>query len=61
MEISLNLKSGGKLTLNTADIVEYTPTRKGSMVLYMTDGTHRTADVYEAPSRIKHMLGDTNE
>lgn len=61
MEISLNLKSGGKLTLNTADIVEYTPTRKGSMVLYMADGTNRTAEVYEVPSRIKHMLGEINE
>ena len=60
--IKLNLKGGGVLELAVDDIVDYSQTRKGSMLVYMQDGEKRVAEVYEASSRIKNAIaGEPHE
>ena len=52
----LNLKGGGVLELAVDDIVDYSQTRKGSMLIYMQDGEKKVVEVYETPSRIKNAI-----
>lgn len=60
--ITFNLRNGGLLTLSTDDIIDYTPTFKGSMIIYSENGENKTTEVYETISRIKAMLaGDCHE
>ena len=54
--ITLNLKGGGLLKLSATDIISYTPTFKGSKLVYSETGETKTAEVYEAESRIKSMI-----
>lgn len=54
--ITFNLKDGGKLELAVSDIVDYSQTRKGSMLVYLDNGETKTVEVYEVVSRIKSMI-----
>lgn len=56
MELSLNLRPRGILTLNAKDIVKYEPTFKGAKVTYIKDQELHTVEVYEAYIRIQSML-----
>lgn len=58
--ITLNLKDGGLLKLSAADIIDYTPTLKGAIVVYSENGENKSAEVYEAVSRIKSMIAGVN-
>lgn len=54
--ITFNLKDGGKLELAVSDIVDYSQTRKGSMLVYLDNGETKSVEVCEAPSRIKNII-----
>lgn len=54
--ITFNLKDGGLLTLSADDIISYTQTFKGSMIVYLDNGEEKSVEVYEAPSRIKNVI-----
>lgn len=54
--IKLNLKPSGAITIAPSSIVKYTPTYKGSTVVYVDDGEEKTVEVYEAVFRIKTLI-----
>ena len=58
--ITLNLKDGGLLKISATDIIDYTPTFKGTIVVYSENGENKTAEVYEVVSRIKSMIAGEN-
>lgn len=61
MNITLNLIAGGVLILPIHNLISYTATAKGSVVIYHKDDKEHMDEVYEVPTRINNMTKEYHE
>lgn len=54
--LTFNALAGGVIKISAENIVSYSATQKGSLITYKVDGSTKTIEVYEVPSRVKTML-----